>query len=915
MTDKTGTTETATIAVEHAWSRATHDILERLEVERKTGLSDAEVRNRQEKYGLNRLGAAPRKSAWRILLAQFSSIIVLLLAGAAAVSFSFGDMLEGYAIMVVIFINAAIGFAIERHAVRSMEALRRLSRVSATVRRNDTACTIPAEELVPGDIVIIEGGDVVAADVRLLEASKLQADESTLTGESLPVGKHVQPVAEDAPVSEHKNMLYKGTTVTRGSGEGVVVATGMASQLGEISSLVDSAGEETTPLEKRLDALGHKLVWVTVGIATVVAFSGVMAGKNLYLMIETAIALAVAAIPEGLPIVATIALARGMWRMARRNVLVNRLSAVETLGATGIICTDKTGTLTENRLTVTRYGFDSGDVQVRLDPAHGEPAFMRDGSAVTAEGDRVLRSALEVGVLCNNASLAVDDTSGHVGDPLEVALLRVAQTANIQRRGLVEKMPEVREEAFDPDVMMMATLHRHDGMLFVAVKGAGEQVLKCSTRLLTSGGERELTAEDRQDWLERNIRMAEDGLRVLALAMKNAGSDDENPYANLTFIGLAGLLDPPRGDVRDALQHCHRAGIRVVMVTGDQRTTAIHVARHLGLLEGEQNVDAVLGKEVRSPDDLAPEERERICRARIFARVSPKQKLNLIAIHQHDGAIVAMTGDGVNDAPALKKADIGVAMGKRGTEVAREAADMILKDDAFGSIVAAVRQGRVIFTNIRRFVVYLMSCNLSEILVVGLASVVQMPLPLLPLQILFLNLVTDVFPALALGMGEGDPQVMLRPPRDPGEPLLTRESWKLIAGYGVLITASVLVAFGIALYVIGMGMAQAVTVSFLVLAFAQLWHVFNLRERGTTLLHNDVVRNPYVWGAIVICVLLLLAAVYLPGLAVILHLGHPGYQGWLLVVGFSLAPLVVGQLIRKIVKTRELHRSGEGVSE
>ena len=825
---------------------------------------------------------------------------MLLLAVAAGVSFAFGDFIEGLAIGAVIVINAAIGFVTEWRAVRSMEALRRLSRVSATVRRDGQVRSIPAEELVPGDIVVLEGGDIVAADLRLLEASKLQADESALTGESAPVGKSIEPVEADAPVSERKCMLFKGTTVTRGSGEGVVVATGMASQLGEISALVEEAKEEITPLERRLDRLAHKLVWVTLGIAALMAVSGILAGKELYLMIETAIALAVAAIPEGLPIVATMALARGMWRMARRNVLVNRLSAVETLGATGVICTDKTGTLTENRLTVVRYAFESGEVEVAPSRKDDQPAFTRDENPLDPSEDPVLRSALEVGALCNNATIQNGDEQGQVGDPLEIALLRSAALAKITRPELVKEQPEEREEAFDPDVKMMATFHRQDGKFRVAVKGAGEAVLKHSARVLTAEGDQELTDEDRERWQKRNTQMAEDGLRVLALASKTVESADAKPYENLTFIGLVGLLDPPRHDVREALEQCRQSGIRVVMVTGDQPETAANVAREVGLLDKDAETNPVLGRELEDAENLSDEQSEKIRRAVIFARVSPKQKLGLITLHQKAGAIVAMTGDGVNDAPALKKADIGVAMGKRGTEVAREAADMILKDDAFSSIVAAVRHGRVIFNNIRRFVVYLMSCNLSEILVVGVASVAQMPLPLLPLQILFLNLVTDVFPALALGMGEGDPQVMKHPPRDPREPVLTKRHWQTIAGFGALITVSVLAAFGIALKVLHMDAREAVTVSFLVLAFAQLWHVFNMRSRGTSLLRNDVVRNPYVWGAVGLCVLLLLGAVYLPGLSDVLKLTHPGAMGWLVVIGFSLVPLVVGQLLKSL---------------
>ena len=872
--------------------RPGEDILHEQSVTLEQGLAAQEVRRRRETHGANLLAAFKPESAWAILLHQFKSLVVVLLVVASAVSFAFGEGLEGAAIVVVLAINAAIGFFTEHRAVRSMEALRRLGSMSVKVRRGGELREVAAEELVPGDIVVVEGGDVVTADIRLLRASKLQADESALTGESLPVDKQTDPIGAHAPLAECSNLLFRGTSVTRGSGEGVVVATGMGTEIGRIAALAAGATAGGSPLEERLNALGRTLIWATLGIATIVAVGGILEGKKTFLMIETAIALAVATIPEGLPIVATIALARGMWRMARRNVLINRLSAVETLGATRIICTDKTGTLTENKMTVTQILIDRAEVAVARD------GFSQSGQPVEP-GDGALRAALEVAVLCNNA--AARDSGETVGDPMEVALLVAGRKGGVEQAPLLERLPEVREEAFDSDVKMMATYHQGEGGIRVAVKGAPEPVLEACSHILGPRGPRELTDDERDAWLERNRAKAEEGLRLLALAQKTVDSQDAEPYEGLTFLGLVGLLDPPRADVREAIAECKAAGITVVMITGDQRVTARNVALAVGLIDS-RSAEVVEGAELRSPADLHRDERERILNARIFARVSPEQKLDLVTLHQDAGHIVAMTGDGVNDAPALKKADIGVAMGQRGTQVAREAADMVLRDDAFASIVAAVEQGRVIFSNIRKFVLYLISCNVSEVAIVGLGSLLCENLPLLPLQILLLNFVTDVFPALALGVGEGDPTVMAQPPRDPKEPILAARHWRRVILYGLLMTGSVLGVFLVALRM-GLDYDHAVTISFLTLAFNQLFHVFNMRDRHAGLFRNEITRNPWVWAALGFCAALLVAVVHIPPLARVLHVVPLGLGSWGMVLAASLVPLLVGQ-IGKLIYAR-----------
>ena len=894
-------TQTSTSSLpETPWTRPWREILEVLGVTGTEGLEDKEAKRRRKQYGRNRLRSAKSKSAWAILAEQFRSLLVALLAVAAVLSIAFGEWVEGVAILAVILVNAAIGFVTELRAVRSMEALQRMGSVDAKVRRAGQVQEIPAEKLVPGDIVILEGGDIVTADLRLIEASKLQADESALTGESVPVDKQVEPVDEEAPLAERASMVHKGTAVTRGSGEGVVIATGMDTELGHISSLVEEAEEKSTPLEERLDKLGRRLVWITLVIAALVAIAGIVAGKDLLLMIETAIALAVATVPEGLPIVATIALARGMRRMAQRNALINRLSAVETLGATNVICTDKTGTLTENQMTVVEIVLADDDIQVAGEGLETTGRFSRSGDSFEPREHEALYQMLQAGVLCNNAELHDDDKDGEIdaiGEPLEVALLVAGAKAQIYRGELLESWPEVREVAFDADTKMMATFHQENGGYCVAVKGAPAPVLESSGRVLTKDGEKGLDGEGRSRWLARNEQMAEEGLRVLALATKVTESDSAKPYEGLIFLGLAGLLDPPREEVRPALEACQEAGIRVVMVTGDHPVTARKIALAVGLVEDE-SIDVIHGNEFKNRGQLSGDDRQRMLEAPIFARVSPEQKLNLIAIYQEAGTVVAMTGDGVNDAPALKKADIGVAMGQRGTQVAREAADMILEDDRFSSIVTAVEQGRVIFGNIRRFVLYLLSCNVSEIAVISLASLVNAPLPIRPLQILFLNLVTDVFPALALGVGEGEPAIMERPPRDPGEPILTRRHWIEMGGFSALITAAVLGVMALALVGLGLEQDRAVTISFLTLAFAQLWHVFTMRDQGSSFLGNDVVRNPWVWGALVLCTGLLVAAVYAPGLNTLLKVQDPGLVGWGLVLGASLFPWLAGQIFR-----------------
>jgi Ca2+-transporting ATPase len=585
-----------------------------------------------------------------------------------------------------------------------------------------------------------------------------------------------------------------------------------------------------------------------------------------------------------------MALARGMWRMARQNALVERLAAVETLGATTIIFTDKTGTLTENRLSVRCITLESGTLD--LSSTGSESNLESDGTSrdQPAHPDPALDRALSVAVLCNNAELEGPEGAAS-GDPVEIALLLAGRDAGFERAALLQKSPQIGSVPFDSETAMMATTHRLGDAFLTCVKGAPEAVLRHSDRVAGPAGDTELDIAGRDVWLERTRTLAEDGLRVLAVASKLELSNDAPAYDGLVFLGLIGLSDPPREDVPAAIQACHDAGVRVVMITGDHAVTARKIAAEVGLADGDAIV--IEGREIKPEAALSESERHRILSANIFARITPAQKLELVALHQARGDIVAMTGDGVNDAPALKQA-----------EVAKEAAAMVLTDDAFATIVHAIREGRVIFRNIQRFVAYLLSCNLSEILVVGLAVLAGLPLPLLPLQILFLNLVTDVFPAFALGVGAGDDNILGRPPRDPAKPILTRSIWILIVVNGLAITGSTLGGFLIARNWLSLEGDAALTVSFLTLAFAQLWNIFNMRDPGAPMIRNDITRNPYVWGALALCTGLLLLAVYVPVLADPLHLTDLGPGPWSLVIALSFLPVVVAQAGKSILAAR-----------
>jgi len=862
------------------------DALALLKTDPQSGLSAQDAAHRLTEYGPNKLERVKRISVLSLFLDQLRSVIVWLLAAAVVLSLLVGDVPEAIAVIVVLVINTMIGFFTSWNAIRSMEALFSLAAVTARVRRDGHSGMVPVEKVVPGDVIILEAGDIVPADLRLLQVQNLQCDESALTGESAPVTKSHRALPVDTAVADRTNLAFKGTAVTRGEGLGVVATIGTETELGRISTLAQTAEAAAFPLEKRLDKLGQTLVLITVALSGLIALAGFLRGLEPMAMIETAIALAVAAVPEGLPVVATLALARGMLRLARRNTLIERLSAVETLGATTLILTDKTGTLTENRMTVAGFLLDDRDIDASDLPPREN---------ITGEDE--LRLALEIGALCNSAEFPTGAGSEGVGDPLELALLHFADLLGVRPDLDSGDRPETAKFPYDPDLKMMATRHALTDGVFTAVKGAPEAVLEHSQRVLTKGGIVELNDAEQDTWLRRVDATAGAGYRLIGLAYKEEPHDEGSPYKSLILVGFVTLLDPLRPDVPAALAECIGAGVRVIMMTGDHIATATEIAAQAGLGAQGQLV-ALSERDLRglADDAVDADLRRMLSDADVFARVAPETKLRLVEHYQRDGHIVAMTGDGVNDAPALKKADIGIAMGQRGTQVARDAADVVLKDDAFTSIVAAMWQGRVIFGNIRRFVIYLMSCNFSEILIVGIAIVAGLPAPLIPLQILFLNIVTDVFPAFALGLGEGDHSIMKRPPRDPKEPIVGRDQWRDIVVFGLIITIATLGAFWVALNYLTLSPEDSAAVAFLTLALSQLWHVFNMRGRDESVLVNSVVKNPYVYAALAVSLALLAIAFLVPAMSDVLAL-NPLTTAQLALAGTaSLLPLIAVHL-------------------
>jgi Ca2+-transporting ATPase len=853
------------------------------------GLSAGEVALRFEKYGPNSLRERARRGALAMFFDQFKDFMILVLIAAAAISGAIGEIVDAAVIAAIVILNAIMGFVQEYRAQKAMEALKKMAAPIASVIRDGKPASIPAGTLVPGDIVLLEAGSVVPADLRLIEAASLRTEEAALTGESLSVEKHAKPISEDNPaLGDRLNMAYSGTAVSYGRGKGVVTATGMATELGKIAGMLQDEEEVETPLQKRLTVFGKKLAWAVLAICGIVFVFGLLRGEPPALMFLTAVSLAVAAIPEALPAVMSIALALGAGKMVKQNALIRKLLAVETLGSVTYICSDKTGTLTQNRMTVEEIYVDG--------------ALLKAGQASPLPG---LYARLVTGFALNNDSLLKE--GGWAGDPTETALCALAEAGGFEKEKLDAKHPRAAELPFDSERKRMTTFHPgqlagwEGGTFFSVTKGAAEGLLENASDIMTSSGRS-------PDWKEKTRaaaeKMAGRGLRVLGLAARQWDALPGAPTPgeaekDLIFIGLAGIADPPREEAKAAVAQCREAGIVPVMITGDHPVTARNIAERLGIIEPGASEAMLTGAELEkiSPEEFAL----KVERIRVYARVAPEQKLRIVKALQARGQFAAMTGDGVNDAPALKRADIGIAMGITGTDVSKEAAHMLLLDDNFATIVKAVAEGRRIFDNIRRFVRYVLTCNSGEIWTIFLAPFFGLPIPLLPIQILWINLLTDGLPGLALASEAAEPDIMKRPPRSPGESLLSGGLGAHVLWVGLLIGSLCLITQA---WAIKAG-AHWQTMVFTVLCLCQLGHALAIRSEKRSLFQMGILTNKPLLYAVMLTVLLQLAVIYVPWCARIFHTAPLSARE--LAIAFGLSSVIFFAVeIEKLIRRRRL---------
>lgn len=888
------------------------EVASELKADPGKGLSQEEAQARLDKYGPNELEEEAKKPFISKLADQFLDPMIIILLAAALVSGLMGEPTDSIIILAIVIINAGLSLFQEGRAEEAIAALKKMSSPLVTVLREGKPREIESTDLVPGDLVILETGDIVPADIRLIESSNLKIDESSLTGESVAVDKDAsESYSEDRGIGDRANYAYSASIVSYGRGRGIVTETGQSTEIGKIATSLSTMDTEMTPLQKRLAQLSKVLGILVLVVCAIVFGVGLLYDHGLMEMAMTAISLAVAAIPEGLPAIVTIVLSLGMSRMAEKNAIVKKLLAVETLGTVTYICSDKTGTLTQNEMTVTKAYVDGKVIEVGGTGYEPKGDLTHGGQEVTQEAFPSLYTQASIGALANDADLSQEDGVYEViGDPTEGALITYAGKLGLNEEDLDEDYPRVAEIPFDSSRKMMTSFHENfeEGKVVSFTKGAPDIVLESCNRILLDGEIRDLTPEIKEEVLAQNTAFAKEALRVLAQAydVHEALPEDISPEAiekDMIFVGLTGMIDPARPEVKEAIENCRQAGIVPVMITGDYLETAVAIAKDLGILE--EGDKAIMGQDL---NDMTDQEIQEVVKTtRVFARVSPENKVQIVKALRENGEITAMTGDGVNDAPAIKRADIGVAMGITGTDVTKSTAEVILTDDNFATIVHAVEEGRIIYSNIKKFVSFLLSCNIGEVLVVFLAIILNLPAPFLPIQLLWLNLVTDSFPALALGLERGEKDIMKEAPRDADEPILDRQTSITVGVQSVAITIATL---GVYIFGIrtagdtGQGLVYARTMAFATLILSELFRSFSSRSLQDNLWEIGVFSNVRLVQAVAFSLFLTVLVMYVPFLEELFHLTDIAMKDWALVIVASFIPLVLGE-IQKMVRFRD----------
>lgn len=880
------------------------EVEQALNIDVTAGLTDDEVKKRINQYGFNELDEGEKQSAWLLFFSQFKDFMVLVLLAATLISGLLGEYIDAIAIIAIVLINGMLGFFQERKAERSLQALKELSAPQVIALRNGEWTKVPSKVVVVGELLKFSSGDRIGADIRIIESNSLEVEESALTGESLPVSKTTEAIKTPSiGIGDMENMAFMGTLVTRGSGMGIVVGIGMKTAMGQIANLLQNAETMTTPLQRRLEQLGKILITVALFLTVLVVVVGVLQGHDLYTMFLAGVSLAVAAIPEGLPAIVTVALSLGVQRMIKQKAIVRKLPAVETLGCASVICSDKTGTMTQNKMTVTHLW--SGGTEWLVDGVGYEPRgyFYREEKKVEPKNDKALQQMLMFGMLCNHAEIKQKNNEYVIdGDPTEGALLVAAMKAGYGRDMLLRQYQIMTEFPFDSERKMMSMIVKdQNGRQFIVTKGAPDVLAGVCSSILWNG-KRQLISRDITSKIQGAIEgLASQALRTIAIGFKEISTTtiimhEKEAEKDLTFIGLQGMIDPPRPEVKKAVKECKEAGIKTVMITGDHVITAKAIAKQLGILTSTSKVldgKALSEMEIDELEEIVDD-------VSVFARVSPEHKLKIVKALQNNGHIVAMTGDGVNDAPAIKAADIGVSMGITGTDVAKEASALVLLDDNFATIKAAIKEGRNIYENIRKFVRYLLASNVGEILVMLFAMLLGYPLPLVPIQILWVNLVTDGLPAMALGLDQPEEDVMKRKPRTPKEGVFSRGlGWKVVSR-GFLIGIVTLFAFIFAYKANPEELAYAQTVAFATLVLAQLIHVFDCRSEKSVFARNPFGNKYLVW-AVISSLLLLFVVIYYPPFQPIFHTVPVKISDWLMITGLAAVPtfLLAGSFLAR----------------